>query len=178
MRKRMRQKRSPIKDGYSPQMRLIQDSLHIHTHLRQIAHGPSRWRRKVPWTQDTFYAILLPLANSWRARRLKLFPTSDDHTNVLNLRNASIPSLPGPNTHIDPVSLLDNVRYSSMTKEFFDRRIRLLRHRLHGRFHSDLRSSMSTRVAFLQEALEIKISRLSIRKLDSNCTRHSISRIL
>ena len=156
MRRRMQQKRSPIKDGYSPEMRLIQDSLHLHTHLRQIAHGPSRWRRKVPWTQATYYAILLPLVNSWRSRRLKLFPTSDDHTNILNLRNASIPSLPGPAIHIDPVSLLDNIPYPSMTRTFFDRRIHLLRHRLHGRFRSDLRSRMSTRVALMQEALEIK----------------------
>ena len=75
---------------------------------------------------------------------------------TLNLRKASIPSFPGPPMHIDPEPLLDNIPYASLTREFFDRRIRLLRHRLHGRFQSDLRSRMSTRVALMQETLKIK----------------------
>ena len=136
-------------------MRLIQDSLHLHIHIRQVVHSPSRWKRITPWTQQTYSGIMLPLVTQWRARRFKLFPETDDHTNVLQLRGITLASVSGLPTHIDPTSLLDSILYSFMTKVFFDKRIRLLRHRLHGRFRSDLRSKMSKRVALMQEALEL-----------------------
>ena len=155
--------RTMTKDGYSPEMRLIQDSLHIHIHPRQLAHGPSRWKRQKR-LMDTATLLWHHAPNDldiWRKRRLKLFPTSDDHINILQLRGVALASMSGPPTHIDPPSLLDSILYSSMRPE-----------------HSSTAESVSSstgctedsfltskRVAHMQEVLELNNIRAVFQRI-------------
>jgi hypothetical protein len=61
LKSRCQGRRAPLKDGYSPEMRLIQDAMHLFIRLRIKASH---------WHQGSSYAIILPLVSAWKAKFL------------------------------------------------------------------------------------------------------------
>jgi hypothetical protein len=84
LKARCRGLRAPFKDGFSPEMRLLQDAMHLFIRLRVAAFGPGHAKR---WHSTSSYAIILPLVSAWTSRLLSHFP--DTHDNAPLGLNAS-----------------------------------------------------------------------------------------
>jgi hypothetical protein len=88
LKARCRGLRAPFKDGFSPEMRLLQDAMHLFIRLRVAAFGPGHAKR---WHSTSSYAIILPLVSAWTSRLLSHFP--DTHDNApLGLNASSLQS--------------------------------------------------------------------------------------
>lgn len=147
-------KRAPLKDGYSPDMRLIQDAMHLLIRLRMAAYGPGHHAR---WHHSSSYGIILPMVTKWQAKLYTQHP-SDHDADPLGLNSTAL------QMDLQPMSLL-RTRHSDMTRAFFDSRIAKLRNKLHGRLRSQLRLKMSKRVKDMQLCLEQNKIRDVLHKL-------------
>jgi hypothetical protein len=143
LKSRCQGRRAPFKDGYSPEMRLIQDAMHLLIRLRVSAFGPGHASK---WHHRSSYAIIHPLIRAWTAKLTVHFP--DDHDNDPLGLNPSLSQI-----DLQPQSLL-RTRHSEMTRAFFDARISMLRSKLDGRLRTQLRLKMSDRVRKMQQCLE------------------------
>jgi hypothetical protein len=135
---------APLKDGYSPEMRLIQDAMHLFIRLRVTAHGPRHTSR---WHQGSSYAFILPLVTTWNAKFLAHFPADHDK-DPLGLNESMLQQ-----HDLNPKFLL-RTDHRQLTRAFFDERISRLRRKLHGRLRTQLRLKMSERVRKMQLCLE------------------------
>jgi hypothetical protein len=63
--------RSRCKDGYSTSARIIQDALQCMIEIKRKAFTRNQHNR---WTQDTFYAQILPVVVQWERRVRVCFP--------------------------------------------------------------------------------------------------------
>jgi hypothetical protein len=162
LKSRCQGRRAPLKDGYSPEMRLIQDAMHLYIRLRIKACGPGHASR---WHQGSSYAIILPLVSAWKAKFLAQFPIDPDK-DPLGLNESSL------QPDLNPSFLL-RANHRQLTRAFFDERIAMLRRKLHGRLRTQLRLKMSVRVRQMQLCLEQNKIRDILLKL-GNKQRHAL----
>jgi hypothetical protein len=161
LKSRCQGRRDPLKDGYYPEMRLIQDAMHLFIRLRVRAYDSGHTLR---WHHGSSYAIILTLVSAWRAKFQAHFPADHDK-DPLGINESSLQPDLNPN----------RANHSQLTRAFFDERIAMLRRKLHGRLRTQLRLKMSERVRQMQLCLEQNKIRDVLLKL-GNKQRHALDR--
>lgn len=143
-----RKKRSSYKDGYSPSMRILQESMHFFIRIRRLVNSR---RRNSTWTKANYYAILLKHIGPWKRRVQKfLDPGQDINRAGLKLCN--------------PLFLLP-ATFMQISNKAISEKIKTLRSMLQGRFRSGLRATVSAAVQRLEDLrIENKIG-LMIKRL-------------
>ena len=143
-----RKQRSSYKDGYSPIMRIFQESLHFFIRIRRLVNARRKSRR---WSRDTYYTTLLQHIVPWR-RRVQNFLDPGQDINKIGLK------LCNP-------SFLLSALFSQITNTSLSEKITSLRKMLQGRARKELRLNVSAAVRSLEQTrLENKIG-LMIRRL-------------
>jgi exonuclease III len=143
-----RKKRSSYKDGYSPIMRIIQESMHFFIRIRRLVVAKRKTHR---WSKDNYYATLLQHINPWKRRVQKFLEPCQDINRVgLKLAN--------------PAFLLA-ADFNQISSRVLSEKITTLRKMLQGRFRKELRANVSAAVKRLEDLRLANKIGLMIRRL-------------
>lgn len=142
-----RLKRSRFKDGFSPQMRVVQDAMYVVLKIRSGLKRSQRRGRKTGWGADAYLRFVRPLVARWVVRAHEALDLLPGKKGIGSLK------LKKGRVSLDPRSLT-TMPFRRVSLDSLAYMARSLRGMLHGRERRLLRSRMSKRVAEMQKKLE------------------------
>ena len=132
-----KRRRSRYKDGYSLQMRALEDAMHLYQRILKLAFtGPRKLVRK--WTKDRFTAILNVPLSKWRVRMQRMYELGLER-DIFDKDRDLDPS------HIHALS------FHEITHHGLKEKIDTLKGNLHGAQRTMMRQRMDAIVAFLED---------------------------